>query len=570
MGMDLKNAKTRLELQFWEETLRLNRKSSLLSVALTFVILGFHNGLNFSWPPFDTVVMALVLIIIGLLRYFLAVALSRNETPRSILAHFFRLQTILHAVAWGLFTNLLSAWETDSTSKILLGALLMAGIPASATSSLGLATGTHFFYLIGYFGTVLGHIIWSGFHVKYPYLIPIAICYIIYLVISAQNQRLAKKTIFEARDGVFQKNYELQNMIDMLPASIAIIDPKGRYAFVNRAFVEMTGYTKEFVLKKNLGSIDADSATSQLIQDFISSKQANQTLEVDLSKPDRAKHLLVFLKHTDDGSCIVASFDITERAKLEKEAAQKKFESEEMQRLASLGQLASGIAHEIDTPLALIATYASQISIELSKTELSREDLQDQTLKINESLNRIQRIIKSMKTLSRRSKEKIQDDESFRIGDVMDSTLGLVWERFNAAGVKLELHCNKPELLCSGSVIWICQILSNLLNNALDAVASKDNAWVNIHVTEKDSMVECQVVDSGKGISEELQKRIFEPYFTTKAPGKGTGLGLSISKDLAQRMGGDLVYQSTLDGHTAFVLRLKKLSAEAIEIANSA
>jgi two-component system NtrC family sensor kinase len=112
--------------------------------------------------------------------------------------------------------------------------------------------------------------------------------------------------------------------------------------------------------------------------------------------------------------------------------------------------------------------------------------------------------------------------------------------------------------------------LSNLLNNALDAVASKDNAWVNIHVTEKDSMVECQVVDSGKGISEELQKRIFEPYFTTKAPGKGTGLGLSISKDLAQRMGGDLVYQSTLDGHTAFVLRLKKLSAEAIEIANSA
>lgn len=226
-------------------------------------------------------------------------------------------------------------------------------------------------------------------------------------------------------------------------------------------------------------------------------------------------------------------------------------------RLSSLGQMAGGIAHEINTPLSVISVNAELLKSQVKANNQDPQKLLGGLEKIQGTVHRIARIIKGLRSLSRDSGEGPMIE--FPVAKIIEDTVDLCEKRFTHHGVLLNLpDLNRPDLLVQGYPDQGVQVLLNLLNNAFDAVADQKGGWVKIFFEETSQEdLRILVQDSGLGIPEEVVEHLFNPFFTTKEVGKGTGLGLSISRALMEKMGGKLYLDSSRD-HTTFVIQFKR------------
>lgn len=224
------------------------------------------------------------------------------------------------------------------------------------------------------------------------------------------------------------------------------------------------------------------------------------------------------------------------------------------EKMASLGEMASGMAHEINNPLAIILGLCDQT---LHRLEVDRE-AQDQNIKSLEKIanmaQRIAKTVKGLKTFSRSG-----DKDSFvetKFSEILTDTLELCSERFKKGGIELILgDFGNDSLPCRA--VQISQVILNLLNNSYDAVQALAEKWVKIDVVNTGSSIQIQITDSGTGIPPQIVDKLMQPFFTTKEVGKGTGLGLSISKGIAEDHGGRLFVDSTCK-NTRFIFELKK------------
>jgi len=561
----MNSASERFKRQLWDEILRLNKKSSWMSVLLVFVVVVFRNGYAFSWPSPAIALSTLLLLNLSILRYFSSRALSRSRVLRKPSLILFKSIVVAHSVAWGLLANSLAMWESPNVIRIFSVALLCAGIPASATASLALSSFLHLSYLTGFVGTLAVYLIWQGHVEIVTYFIPIALLYVFYLAEMARSQRRVKFDLFTAREGVYARNRELQDIIDIQPSAIIIFDHKRIYRFVNKAFVDFTGASREDFVGQSLGHRLPSEPFVLNVAEFFKSHLDNDEFEIQVSRGGHIKYLWLIMKRMNDGGVHVAGVDISEIKQAQIESEKNKQQLVETQKLASLGQLAAGIAHEINNPLAIISGLTTRLERDAQKEPIPKDEIIDKASKVQVAVDRIVRIVRSMQSLARSAANgNTPEGEEFRVGEVLDSTLGLAWEKMNSVGIKLDVKSNSPEIYCVGSSIWFSQIIMNLLINSRDAIQGSTDPWVRVTVEDKDKFVEVHVVDSGKSLSAELQERIFEPFFTTKHPGKGTGLGLSVSQELAQRLGGDLRYKADSEGHTGFLLSIAKLSSSAL------
>ncbi|MFN9066485.1 MAG: ATP-binding protein, partial [Bdellovibrionales bacterium] len=222
-------------------------------------------------------------------------------------------------------------------------------------------------------------------------------------------------------------------------------------------------------------------------------------------------------------------------------------------QLASLGEMAGGVAHEINNPLAIIKSKSDLLKIMVEKGNLDPERLKESLQKISVTVDRIAKIVKSLRTFSRDS-----DKDTYEIIDIdkliQDST-DLCFERFKNHKVQLILE-NNGKISLSCRAIQIGQVILNLLNNSFDAVYETENPWVRVQYKHLNpDLIEISVTDSGLGIPADIVTRMMNPFFTTKEIGKGTGLGLSISKGLIEAHGGRLYYDET-SKNTRFVIEL--------------
>ncbi len=226
----------------------------------------------------------------------------------------------------------------------------------------------------------------------------------------------------------------------------------------------------------------------------------------------------------------------------------------EASQLSALGEMAGGIAHEINNPLAIIRGNAEV----LTKLNIDHPQLLPRALKIIGTVERIEKIITSMRNLSRQDKNLEYKSENLSL--IVDEVLVFFREKMQSLGLKLEVQLD-PSLVAQCNRIHIGQIIVNLMNNAIDAIQEQkaEEGWILLRLERLQSFAELTVSNSGPKISEELSHNIMRPFFTTKAIGKGTGLGLSISKRFAEQHDGDLSLD--LRGtHTTFVVRLPLLA----------
>ena len=223
-------------------------------------------------------------------------------------------------------------------------------------------------------------------------------------------------------------------------------------------------------------------------------------------------------------------------------------------RMAALGEMASGMAHEINSPLAIITMKAYQLIRKHQSESLSAEGLLEGLNKISSTAFRIGNVVKGLSSISRNSDSDPM--KKMKIDIVIEETLQLCRERFATHFITLQSDLSAvAEVEIEGKASQIMQVLLNLFNNAFDAIKPLLEKWVKIKAIKNENGVVFSVTDSGNGISEKELNKIMEPFFTTKESGKGTGLGLSISKRIIDEHNGLFYYQLN-SLHTSFVIEL--------------
>lgn len=224
-------------------------------------------------------------------------------------------------------------------------------------------------------------------------------------------------------------------------------------------------------------------------------------------------------------------------------------------RLAALGEMAAGIAHEVNNPLAIISGNLQQLERKIASKDFTDDlALKKHIERSLQSIDRITKIITGLRLFSQQSdslpKARVSLPEIFR------ETLDFCSEMLKARYVRLELS-EVPQVFVQCHPVQISQVLINLIKNAEDALTdqSEEHRWVRISFKVTAEHVEIFVKNGGPKITPELREKLFIPFFTTKIVGKGTGLGLSISKGIVEEHGGDLSFNDQ-ETETTFTISL--------------
>ena len=241
---------------------------------------------------------------------------------------------------------------------------------------------------------------------------------------------------------------------------------------------------------------------------------------------------------------------VHEKTRLLLEAESKMINSAKM---SALGEMAGGVAHEINTPVATIILLSQQCQDLVGEEKMNVERLAKNLKVIQLTATHIGKIVKGLRSFSR---DSVNDPFEMRsIKTIVSETMLLCGEKLKSTNLDVKVEC--PDVVVECQSYQIAQILLNLIGNARDAVEGTSEQWIRVEGTDFGREVEIRVSNSGPPIPLDVREKIFHPFFTTKGVGKGTGLGLSISKGIAEQHHGSLTLAEDC-ANTTFVLRIPK------------
>lgn len=224
-------------------------------------------------------------------------------------------------------------------------------------------------------------------------------------------------------------------------------------------------------------------------------------------------------------------------------------------KMSTLGEMAGGIAHEINNPITVISSINRIMRKSMEKGIIDQEVYIKCYDDIDKTIIRISKIISGLKIVSRDgSNEEFQLEKTY---DIFNDIMVLCAEKFKNQRVELKINLDDPayQTILNCSRVQLSQVFLNLLNNSYDAIEDLPEKWIRVDCENDDGRLILRFSDSGPGIAKDLQEKIFQPFFTTKVIGKGTGLGLSISNSIVKAHNGDFTIDNT-SKNTCFVIVL--------------
>lgn len=249
--------------------------------------------------------------------------------------------------------------------------------------------------------------------------------------------------------------------------------------------------------------------------------------------------------------------EIDERKLAEERLIKAQEEVVRAAKLAAIGQMSATLSHEYNQPLAAIGTYAENAEKFL---ELQKPD------RASENLGLIRQQVERMGALSRTllgfARKPDSESHPVSLHAVIDESVLLCSPRARKSTVELQIEKPAHPLFVLGGKIRLTQVFVNLITNAIDATASRDDALVRLRVSESNNQVIVEVADNGSGIDPEIAQQIFEPFFTTKEAGVGLGIGLSIVSDLVREFGGTIAVSDSDLGGASFRVSLERVDQE--------
>jgi two-component system, NtrC family, sensor kinase len=232
--------------------------------------------------------------------------------------------------------------------------------------------------------------------------------------------------------------------------------------------------------------------------------------------------------------------DVTQRERLEEQMTQT-------EKLTSLGLLAAGVAHEVNTPLAVISNYIQMLGKQMPEGDPRQAIIE----KIVKQTFRASEIVNNLLNFSRTSATEVVDID---VNRVVEETLSLVAHPLKTSQIQVVRQLGETLPAVRGSANKLQQVFLNLFLNARDAMPG--GGMLEVRTTAHNGSVEVEIVDTGAGIAREHIHRIFDPFFTTKASGRGTGLGLSVSYGIIKEHSGKIDVRSTVGKGTSFHVEL--------------
>ncbi len=352
------------------------------------------------------------------------------------------------------------------------------------------------------------------------------------------------------------KNF-LENIMASSINAIVTTDPKGYITYSNRAFRELVGLRGHQIIGKHISiyykdGIDQARQIMNKLKEFGRIRDYEFDMRVeDKIIPIRTSDTLLY----DDYGEIVGTMgvfqDITARKKLSEKLSATQAELIQAVKIRALGDLVTGVAHEINNPLMASDTFLHLLGNETGNNPESKK-----RIKLLKECNlRIQNIVKKLKEFSRQSKFEFT---AMDVNDAILSVLAITRQQLLNQGIEvgLGLSENLPRVL--GDKNQIEQVLLNIISNARDAMegCSQKVLAIQTDLSQKGQQVEIRVSDTGIGMTTEEIEQIFNPFFTTKDSDKGIGLGLSISYRIIDAHQGKIEVNSELNKGTIFIVSL--------------
>ncbi|MBW2091277.1 MAG: PAS domain S-box protein [Deltaproteobacteria bacterium] len=365
-----------------------------------------------------------------------------------------------------------------------------------------------------------------------------------------------------------QSSTFLQNVIQSTVDGIVVVDTKGMVLLFNEGMERLTGYSAEEIMNKghlsSFYNIDVARENMRKMRSDEYGPQGvlnptNMSIETKDGKkvPVTLSASIITIDGKEIGSVGIFK-DMTEIEKMRQELDEAHLQLVQSEKIASVGRMAAGVAHEINNPLSIILMYAELLEQSLKKNEQDVKDIQEV---INQTL-RCKRIVADLLEFSRKS---IGEASSFNMGRLIDQCLNLLINLaiFHDIEVHKDIEPGLPEMV--GDVGQFEQVFTNLFTNAADAMEGKGRLSIKASYNPAENKFVILVSDTGPGIPPQHRDKVFDMFFTTKRVGYGTGLGLSLSKNIIELYGGSLSFECPPEGGTTFIIEVPREAEEPVD-----
>lgn len=378
-----------------------------------------------------------------------------------------------------------------------------------------------------------------------------------YIAVAIENSRLYQEQQQHSEELALLKEFN-ESIVESINVGLLAVDEDGTITRCNTTFEEMMGLRREEAVGKLIDEIFDESFALNLGNILGKSKWHLTEIRnaYKLHTYDHNGHSLILnvavaplrsISSAQTGAIIVLE-NVSSRVKLEETLQQS-------EKLSSIGLLAAGVAHEVNTPLTGVSSYTQMLLGMIPETDPKHALLQ----KMQRQTDRATNIVGNLLNFSRTG--NIVESAEIDINKLLDDTLQLLEPQLRKSNVEIVKNYTTSPPLIFGNGGKLQQVFTNLILNSRDAMASGGRITL---VTENmnDGEVNVEVTDTGEGISEENLNKIFDPFFTTKGVGNGTGLGLAVSYGIVQEHAGTIEVQSETGSGTTFKLSFPATSKQ--------
>lgn len=339
----------------------------------------------------------------------------------------------------------------------------------------------------------------------------------------------------------------LQSVFDGITDPLVLLDKEHKtIKIVNKAFLNHYNMTLTDVLKRDITRLDFSSSCPIAMSADIISTITDQPISKDVQLEDGGIYRIYYYPVRDESrdieSIVCYVKDITEQKEME-------LQIQHTEKLVSMGQLAAGVAHEINNPLGVILCHIDLIK---DDPQLSSESLADLNI-IEKHVGNCRNIISDLLRFARQTKPSLNRAS---INDVISEVVSMVTNQMGIQSIRIETNFEEGIPAVSIDIDRIKQVILNLLINSSQAIGEQGVIRIYTSYVVENRQARIVIEDNGNGIPENLRDKIFDPFYTTKAPGKGTGLGLSVSFGIIQEHGGDIVVEDGPSKTTCFRINL--------------
>ncbi|MDE2148447.1 MAG: PAS domain S-box protein [Gammaproteobacteria bacterium] len=362
-------------------------------------------------------------------------------------------------------------------------------------------------------------------------------------------------------------NEELRLIFDSTPTATTITDHRGVIVNANRASETLLGYAPEALAGVHHSELILDQDRGTVRENFDRLRETGERFQCEVRYLTRSGHALYALLNAGvardaQGMPLLMVCEIHDRSALfaaAQEVEELHAKLMHVSRIGLLGEMASGIAHEVNQPLAAIASYASAARRMLLGGMSDQQELATVLDKIAAQSDRAGKVIRGLRNLARK-REAVSEPVDCRA--LIQEVLRLVEFELRAKGLRVLLNLEPVLPVVQGDGVQIQQVVLNLIQNAIEAMGESASCdYLEITASAPDAgWIEISVSDCGPGLAEGGEARLFEPFFTTKP--QGTGLGLSICKSITNAHGGELHYRRNDHGGAEFIMRLPSMTRQ--------